>query len=221
MEDGDRERADSGETDPATYRATVRAAYDEMAGTYAEERSADGEPVIVERLAARLPDGGRVLDAGCGEGTPGLDGHGFERVGVDVSREQCRRARAAMPGRVLQGDLTRLPLVADAVDAAVALYSLIHVPRAEHHDGYREFARVLRPGGWLLVSVGAEPWRGRNEDWMDSGTAMQWDMPGVGEAREDLAGVGFDVREQYDPDDDPGGEHPMLVARLAGQTACL
>jgi len=198
-----------------SVRAAVWTAYDDIAGAYADRREVGPEATLAERLGERLDAGARLLDAGCGEGTPGLAGHGFERIGLDAAAEQCRRATAAMPGRVLRGDLAALPLAADSVDAVVSLYALIHVPSGDHPAVYREFARVLSPGGRLVVSVGESPWQGRNEDWLDTGTEMRWDMPGVDEATEGLADAGFAVREHHAPDEDLGGEHPILVAQLS------
>jgi len=56
---------------------------------------------------------------------------------------------------------------------------VIHVPKEEHSTVISEFHRVLRPGGELLVSMGAiEGWEGRNDGWLDTDTAMEWSYYG-------------------------------------------
>jgi ubiquinone/menaquinone biosynthesis C-methylase UbiE len=138
-------------------RAVVRAD-DELAEEYAARRSPDpGAPDLLARLLAAVDPGERVLDAGCGQGTPVLAAlTGTARaVGLDVSREQLGLAADAVPGAALvRGDLTRLPFRAGSFDAATAYHSLIHVPLADHGTVLSEFARVLRSGALLLVTGG-------------------------------------------------------------------
>jgi SAM-dependent methyltransferase len=102
----------------------VRRAYDELAETYAAKRSAGGRGVAV--LAGFMDshdDSARVLDAGCGQGTPVLRRLDDETVavGLAVSREQLRLAADHVPGAALvQGDLAALPVADGSVDAVVA-----------------------------------------------------------------------------------------------------
>jgi ubiquinone/menaquinone biosynthesis C-methylase UbiE len=61
------------------------------------------------------------------------------------------RARAKLPGaRFLLGELTRLPLADACVDAAVCALALVHV--ADLGAAIGELARVVRPGGRIIVS---------------------------------------------------------------------
>jgi len=75
--------------------------------------------------------------------------------------------------------MARLPILDSTVDAVLALHSLIHVPAGEHQTVIDEFARVLRPGGGLLVSEGPGEWEGANPNWLNAGTEMQWHVAGV------------------------------------------
>ncbi|MFC4549673.1 MULTISPECIES: class I SAM-dependent methyltransferase [Halorussus] len=182
-------------------RDAVRRAYDELAETYAAQRSEGGRgtEVLAEFLDS-LPESPRVLDAGCGQGTPvlrRLDAVG-PAVGVDFSREQLRLARTNAPGASLaRGDMTALPFDDDAFDAVVAYWSLIHVPLADHPTVVEEFARVVRPGGRVLLCEGTEEWVGENPDWLDGGVEMQWEIAGARATRNQLRNAGFDVVEEW------------------------
>ena len=96
---------------------------------------------------------GDALDAACGTGRYAgyLAERGHRVVGVDSSRAMLDRARARVPrGEFVLADLHRLPLPDDAVDVVVCGLALAHVPALG--PVMAEFARVLRPGGHLVVS---------------------------------------------------------------------
>ncbi|WP_323676948.1 class I SAM-dependent methyltransferase [Halorubellus sp. PRR65] len=218
--------------DPLAQRAAVKEGYDELAEDYAASRSSDDHRALLDRFLDDAPEG-RVLDAGCGAGEPVLSRLADERavVGTDFSREQVRRASTVAPGRVVQSDITSLPFADDAFGAITAFYAVIHVPFEEQRAVYDEFARVLQPGGELLVTVGAEDWTGRNPDWLGSGTAMEWSTYGLERSTELLEDAGFDVYDAVgaidtvrdgdapdetrivDPDHEDAG-HPFCFARL-------
>lgn len=127
--------------------------YDGWAATY------DGEdngcfPMRDDVLGPML-DGlapGRALDAACGTGAVArqLVARGHEVVGIDVSEAMLGRARAAVPeARFLVGELTDLPLPDRAVDHVVCSLALTHL--SDLRPFFAEAARVMRPGGHLLV----------------------------------------------------------------------
>ncbi|MGQ4555661.1 methyltransferase domain-containing protein [Halobellus sp. GM3] len=92
----------------------------------------------------------RVLDlaGGTGRASSGLAGAGFDPVVVDASSGMLARARAAGHA-VVRGDAGSLPIADDAVDAAVVVDALHHLP--DPAAGLSEAARVVRPGGVLVV----------------------------------------------------------------------
>jgi SAM-dependent methyltransferase len=109
------------------------------------------EPVMHQILHA-LP-AGNALDAACGTGRYAgfLAARGHQVVGVDRSPDMLDLARARVPqGEFLLGDLHQLPLPDDAVDLVVCGLALAHVPVLD--PVMAEFARVLRPGGHLVIS---------------------------------------------------------------------
>ncbi|MFC6836334.1 class I SAM-dependent methyltransferase [Halomarina ordinaria] len=196
-------------------RDRVRRGYDALAEAYAAARSGDGDGVaLLSDLAANLPADARVLDAGCGQGAPVLTrlDERFDPVGLDVSRAQLTLAREACDAALLAGDMTALPFVDDSFDGVTAYHSLIHVPTDEHPTALAEFARVLRPGGSLLLSTGMGAWTGRNRDWLDTGVAMEWSFPDLETTKATLRDVGFDpvaewyVEDRLGEDEDDGDE---------------
>jgi ubiquinone/menaquinone biosynthesis C-methylase UbiE len=95
-----------------------------------------------------------VVDVGCGLGISSL--YIPERaslVGVDVSERSLERARALGRERAefRQGGFPDLPLESASFDFALCLEVLEHV--ADDRRAVAEIFRVLRPGGYLLVSV--------------------------------------------------------------------
>jgi demethylmenaquinone methyltransferase/2-methoxy-6-polyprenyl-1,4-benzoquinol methylase len=97
----------------------------------------------------------RVLDVGCGTGfaTEGLLER-TERVhGLDQSRHQLERAWAKFGKtdrvRFYRGDAERLPFADDAFDAVWSSGSIEYWP--DPVAALREFRRVVRPGGGVLV----------------------------------------------------------------------
>lgn len=101
-----------------------------------------------------------VVDLGCGTGllTRALMGAGAFRqcLSVDLSAAMLRALRANLRRegvsgvRTVRADVTRLPLADGSVDCVVGNSMLHHLPDVP--EFLREVARVLRPGGVLLLS---------------------------------------------------------------------
>ncbi len=110
---------------------------------------------LTDIIEAALPLRGRVLEAGCGLGPYVLllRERGRAVAGVDWSLDALRRCRGAAPGTpVAVMDLHALAIGSGALDAYVSLGVV------EHDAGgpgaiVAEAARVLSPGGRLLLSV--------------------------------------------------------------------
>jgi SAM-dependent methyltransferase len=112
----------------------------------------DLEQPIVQKILAGLPVG-VALDAACGTGRHAayLASLGHDVIGVDSSPGMLDRARAKVPGaKFYDGDLHDLPVPDDHVDVVVCALALTHVP--DLPPVLVEFARVLRPGGHLVIS---------------------------------------------------------------------
>src|SRR4051794_26773423 len=154
-------------------RRTVAAGYDALVGRFAEWASAVMDPSRDElfgEFVRRLPDGARVLDVGCGAGASWSGGLAtrFEVTGIDLSAGQIEAARRNVPeATFLVADMTTVEFERGSFDAAVALYSIGHLPRDEHEAVFERLAGWLRPGGLLLASLPADEDPGSRTPWVD------------------------------------------------------
>ncbi|KRC52031.1 methyltransferase [Leifsonia sp. Root227] len=140
----------------------TRAAYDAVAVDYAAllRDELAGKALDRAMLAAfaehvQTAGGGEVADLGCGPGrvTVHLAGLGLDAFGVDLSPAMVEVARETYPELLFEvGTMAALELPDAALAGAVAWYSIIHTPRERQHILFAEFARVVRPGGWLLLA---------------------------------------------------------------------
>lgn len=108
-----------------------------------------------EILSATATFAGReVLEVGCGDGRllAWLARHRARPIGLDPSAPQLKRARVAAPGvPLVVGRGEALPVASGRIDLVLYLNSLHHVPLTAQWQAIVEAARVLRPGGELLV----------------------------------------------------------------------
>jgi SAM-dependent methyltransferase len=129
--------------------------FERIAGEYDQTRGGEerGER-IGELLDPHFSARDRILEIGVGTGVVALPLRrgGREVVGVDLAPAMLRRARERIGSRVVVGDACRLPFQ-DGSFADVYAVWLLHLV-ADQAALFREAARVLRPGGRLLVVVG-------------------------------------------------------------------
>ena len=102
--------------------------------------------------------GDRVLDLGCGAGElmSLLGAVGAKTIGVDYSREALSVTKRALPGAaILRGNATSLPFPSASFDRVAALGVLGFLSPTDLRSALRECARVLRPGGLLVICTGS------------------------------------------------------------------
>ncbi|MET7406724.1 class I SAM-dependent methyltransferase [Streptomyces parvulus] len=155
------------DTSDASFVTTTRTFYDAIAEDYqARFRTVLADSPLDRALIAAFaelvgPDG-QVADLGCGPGrvTAHLASLGLRVFGLDLSASMLAIARRENPGlRFEQGSMLELDLPDGALAGAVSWYSSIHTPWERLPDLFGEIARVLAPGGHLLLGfqVGDEP----------------------------------------------------------------
>jgi len=115
---------------------------------------------LLDQLQA-VPDGARVLDAGCGTGgfLLRLARHrpGLVRVGVELDRDAALRARRKAEAPVVNGSVLALPFADRSFDAVISSDVLCH-EGVDQDRALEELRRCLAPGGLLLLNLPAYPW---------------------------------------------------------------
>jgi ubiquinone/menaquinone biosynthesis C-methylase UbiE len=99
--------------------------------------------------------GKRVLEIGCGRGgfAGWLERQGADLLAADFSDEALRQARAHFAGSSIQWmvqDIQRLTLEDNSFDTVISCETVEHVP--DPRRVIQELARVLRPGGILVLT---------------------------------------------------------------------
>jgi SAM-dependent methyltransferase len=162
-EDADRRLGELREVleDPAFDHAEATLEFDPREGysLWSDSYDEPGNPIValeeeVVHELVRSVLAGRALDAACGTGRHAahLVRMGHEVVGVDLTPDMLARACERVPdARFQTGDLRNLPADDATFDLIVCGLALAHLPELD--SPVRELARVLAPGGRLIVSV--------------------------------------------------------------------
>ncbi len=157
----------------------IRDFWTEQAKRHGEDAAASWSDVCViemevREILARLQDGERVLDVGCANGFSSLQFARHKRinlVGVDYIEGMIRaanshldRVRGELAGRVRfeVGDALNLRFDDGAFDKVIVIRVIINLGDRQAL-GLRECARVVRPGGTLILSEATvQGWRRLN-----------------------------------------------------------
>ena len=182
--------------------------YIDLFGTIASVHPADLE--LVTRWARGVD--GPVLDAGCGPGqwTAHLVDAGVAARGVDGVAEFVEHARATHPGcRFDVAELDALPIPDGSLAGVLTWYSLIHHEPSVVQTPLREFARILRPGGHLLIGF----FEGAVVEQFDHAVApaYRWSVEALSEQ---LRMAHFEAVETYTRTGPGYRPHGAIVARL-------
>ena len=160
--------------DPRTE--LVARGYDVIGDRFAEWRDrivGDPRRQWEEELTARLADGARVLELGCGAGVPDTQrlARRYRLTAVDISPEQIRRAREAVPGaEFVCADFTALELPPSSFDAVAAFYSFNHVPRELLAPTFARIREWLAPRGFFITALGTTDLEGWTGDFLGAPT---------------------------------------------------
>jgi ubiquinone/menaquinone biosynthesis C-methylase UbiE len=111
---------------------------------------------------ARIQPGDKVLDVGCGTGTLAIEvarraGRAGRVTGIDLSTEQIARARSKaarhnVPIDFQIGEIEHLAFPDQTFDVVLSTLMMHHLPAPIKRQGLAEIARVLTPGGRLIIA---------------------------------------------------------------------
>ena len=154
---------------------SIQQGYDRVADEYARHIYAelDNKPFdreLLSRFASAVKGNGQVCDLGCGPGHIArfLQNTGADIFGLDLSPGMLEEARRLNPEIAFrQGNMLALDLADNSLAGIVAFYAIVHFPSTDLPQAFREMARVLKPGGLLLLShhIGEE--KVHRDEWWD------------------------------------------------------
>ena len=153
-----------------SYFESVAGDWERIRKSYFDDRVTS---LAIEKL---LPRRLTIADIGCGTGTLSFELARFAQhvIGIDLSKEMLRRARALANERAIeniefrQGDALNLPLSRASVDAVFSVMVLHFLPEPER--AIVELCRVTRPGGSVILVDLVQ----HNQTWMREQMAHQW-----------------------------------------------
>ncbi len=139
---------------------SIRESYDRLADEYArriynelQHKPLDRE--LLNRFAAEVAGRGEVCDMGCGPGQVAryLRDAGARVFGLDLSPGMIEQARQLNPDiSFREGNMLTLDLEDASMAGIAAFYAIVNIPKESLPLVFREMARVLLPGGLLLLA---------------------------------------------------------------------
>jgi ubiquinone/menaquinone biosynthesis C-methylase UbiE len=152
------------------YFESVAGDWERIRKSYFDDRVTS---LAIEKL---LPPDLTVADIGCGTGSLTFELARFARkaIGVDLSGEMLRRARAMAKERAIhnvefrQGDIFKLPLESHSVDAAFCVMVLHFLPDPER--AVAGLCRIVRRGGSVILVDLVQ----HKQEWMREQMAHRW-----------------------------------------------
>jgi SAM-dependent methyltransferase len=189
---------DGMENTSAAPCGTVRESYSARAQEYTDlfgsmTSTHPSDRALASSWAATLT--GPVLDAGCGPGqwTDFLAECGLAASGIDLVPEFVERARLQYPDLSFDiGGFETVDAADESLGGVLSWYSLIHHSPQDIRTPLAEFARVIRPGGGLLVGF----FEGATVEAFDHAVTTAYRWP-VAELGQELVTAGFEVIETH------------------------
>jgi SAM-dependent methyltransferase len=210
----------------------IRESYDRIADEYTRRIAGELQykPLdrkLLERFAADVTARGEVCDLGCGPGHVAryLRDAGARVFGLDLSPGMLEEARQSNPDILFrEGNMVALDLPDGALAGIAAFYAVVNIPRETLPAVFREMARVLQPGGLLLLAFHVGDDTLREEELWGRPISMDFFFLQPSTVRRDLEAAGFTVeeiieREPYAPEVEYQSRRAYVFARKPGSLA--
>ncbi len=205
---------------------SIRESYDRLSGKYArrifdELRNKPLDRELLNRFAAVTAGRGQVCDMGCGPGQIAryLRDAGSNVFGLDLSAGMLEQARRLNPDiSFRQGNMMALDLADDSLAGIAAFYAIVHFAKDSLVGVFQEMARVLQPGGLLLLTFHIGDEALQEEELWGHPISMQFFLLPSLEVRRCLETAGFVIeeiieREPYAPDVEYQSRRAYIFAR--------
>lgn len=204
----------------------IRQDYDLVADEYArhmftelERKPLDCE--LLTRFVAQTKGKGQVCDMGCGPGHVARYLHeaGADVFGLDLSPGMLGQARRLNPEITFrEGNMLALDLSDTSLAGITAFYAIVNLPRDSYRQVFREMARVLEPGGLLLLSHHIGEQTVHRDTWFERPIDMDFHFLDPLNVRRELEAAGLAVeeiveREPYAPEVEHQSRRAYIFAR--------
>lgn len=194
----------------------VKAGYNTAAKTYSSVfRDQFKSEKYLAKLVNVLQPNANILDIGCGAGKP-IDSYliskGMKVKGIDISEAQIALAKEFVPEAEYEiKDMSELNDGEYHIDAVVSFYAIFHTPRERHFDLLTKIRTFLNPEGYLLITMGADDWEGKEENFC--GAEMFWSHYGAIENKHIVERAGFKIIES-EIDLSGNEKHLVIFAKI-------
>jgi ubiquinone/menaquinone biosynthesis C-methylase UbiE len=187
-----------------SFQQDTADSYNKVASDYAQQFQHEldhkaFDRKMLELLHEKVGQSGAICDMGCGPGQIAayLHGLGADVCGIDLSEQMIAEAQKLHPAITFQqGTMLHLDKVADySFGGIAAFYCIIHIPPEQVVTALKEFYRVLKAGGHLLLTfhIGTET---RHFDtWFEQDVNVDFRFYEVQQMKEFLLAAGFSLAE--------------------------
>ncbi len=192
----------------------VEEGYNKIASKYQSERGSFDSLIELKQFAQLLSPGSKVLDVGCGAGVPVtrfLVDEGFSVTGVDISEGMLALAKKHVPeAKFIKSDMNEISISNNSFDGLVSFYAIIHVPKEKHANLFKEFHKILKPEGTMLISLGRTEWEEVAEYF---GAKLFWSHYGREQSLSLVKEAGFEII--FEEVRERGGEKTYFILAKA------
>ncbi len=172
----------------------VKTSYNKIAASYYSHRDLNKFNGELDKFIDLLPKNGHVLDVGCGAGIPTgkyLVSRGLKVTGIDISDTMLEMARKNVPeADFINKDMNKLDFKRNSFDGIISVYTLFHVPKNNHLNIFKQFFKILKPDGILLINTGTSESEGVSKFF---GEPMFWSNYDPKRTLEIVKSVGFSI----------------------------